>query len=142
MQGDVLADLGGGVSGTGAETGDFHGNEVVNVIPKETGALKGDRKFPGELPQGTCLVAGAFHHMVQVHFGGVAVHQRGGFAGDEGQLEAEAAQERYPHDVGEGEPFHLVVAAGVPAEGSVGENAIDIKGDGLQGLQAICQLWR
>ncbi len=84
-------------------------------------------------PKGGGLVAGALDDVGDVHFLGVAIDKGRGFAGDEGHFDAEAAQERDAHDVGEAEALDLLCGCGGPGEDAVGEDAIDVEGDGLKG---------
>jgi hypothetical protein len=130
--GDVGEDFGGGVGGTGAQAGDLHGEEVVDVVAEEAGVVEGDVEFCGEVAECGGLVAGAFDDEGDVHLFGVVVDEGRGFAGDESHLDAEAAEQRDAHDVGEGEGFGFL-AGGRPGEGAVGEDAVNVEGDGLQG---------
>jgi len=91
--GDVREDFGGGVCRAGAEAGDLHGEEVVDVIAEEAGAVKRDVELGGEVADGGGFVAGAFDDKGNVHLFGVEIDERGRLAGDEGHFDAEAAEE-------------------------------------------------
>ena len=47
--GDVGDDFGGGVSGAGAEAGDLHGEEVVDVVAEEAGVVERDVELGREV---------------------------------------------------------------------------------------------
>jgi ketosteroid isomerase-like protein len=135
-RGDVVEDLGGGVCGTCGEAGDRHGKEVVDVVAKEAGLGQGDVELGGEVAQGGGLVASAFDDEGDVHFFGVEVDHWRWLAGDESHLDADAAEEGDAHNVSEGEGFELF-AGGRPGEVAVGENAVDVEGDGLEGGEDV-----
>jgi len=71
----VGEDFGGGVGWAGAEAGDFHGEEIVDVVAEEAGLGEGDVELGGEVADGGGLVAGALGDEGDVHFLGVEVNE-------------------------------------------------------------------
>ena len=134
MSGYVSEDFGGGVGGAGTETGDLHGEEVVDVVAEEAGLGQWDVELGGEVAEGGGFIAGALGDEGDVHLLGVEIDERRSFAGDERHLDAEAAEQGDAHDVGEGEALGLF-AGGRPGEGAVGEDTVDVEGDGLEGCE-------
>jgi len=136
--GDVGQDITRGIFWAGAEAGDLHGEEVIDVIAEEADVLQRDGDCGGELAECGGLVAAALGDVLDMQFFCVSIDQRGRFAGDEGEMQAEAAGERDAHDVGEGEGLRFGGGiGGIPGEFTVGEDAVYVEGDGLEGLQAI-----
>jgi len=120
--------LGGRVAWAGAESGDLHRGEIIDVVAEETGLFKRDFELRGEITQCRGLVARAFHDERDVHLLSVAVDQRRGLAGDQRHLEAKTAEQGDAHDVGKREALGLFPCRR-PNERAVGEDAIDIEGD-------------
>ena len=104
---DMGEHFGGCVSWAGAKTGDFHREEIVNVVAEETGMFKGDFEFGREFAQRGGLVARTFQYEGDVHLLGVTVDQRRGLAGDQRHLESKTAEQGDAHDVAKRKAFGL-----------------------------------
>ena len=136
MLGYMGEDLGGSVGRTCTEASYVHRGKVVDVVAEEAGVFEGNAELGGEVTNRCGLVADTLGYKGDVELLCVTVDQRGVFTGDEGHLYAEAAEQRDAHDVREGEAFRLF-PGGRPGEGAIGEDAIYIEGDGLQGDELL-----
>jgi len=91
--GNMGEDLGGSVRGAGAEACNIHRGEVIDVVSEKAGVFEGDAELGGVVADRCGFVARALGDERDVKFLGVTVDQRGVLAGDEGHLDAEAAEQ-------------------------------------------------
>ncbi len=75
VSGYMSEDFGSGVGGAGTETGDFHGEEVVDVVAEEAGLGQRDVELGGEVAEGGGFIAGAFGDEGDVHLFGVEIDE-------------------------------------------------------------------
>src|ERR1035437_6267718 len=119
------------VRGACAQTGDLHRGEIVDVVAEEARMFERHAELRRELPQRPWLVARSLGDERDTHLLGVPVYQRRRLAGDQRHPEAKPPKQRDAHDVGERKALGLL-AASSPGQRAVRQNAVDIKGDGLQ----------